>query len=218
MTAGAVDADATTAGPRGRPELFQVRFHGRGGQGVVTASELLSVAAFLQGRFAQAFPSFGSERAGAPVVAFCRISAGEIRTHAPVAEPDAVVVQDATLLHQVDLFNGLGPEGYLLVNTTHSFDEMGLGGLVDRLHEERLVTVPATDLALKHFGRPVPNVVLLGGLAALCGVVSLDSVVAAVHDRFTGAVADGNAAAATEAYRLVSAKAKTANEEVAARA
>jgi pyruvate ferredoxin oxidoreductase gamma subunit len=218
VAAGEVDGSTTTAGPRGRPELFQVRFHGRGGQGVVTAAELLSVAAFLQGRFAQAFPSFGSERAGAPVVAFCRISGTEIRTHAPVDAPDAVVVQDATLLHQVDLFNGLGPEGYLLVNTTHSLDDMGLGGLADRLHRERIVTVPATDLALEYLGRPVPNVVLLGGLAALCGVVSLDSVVAAVHERFAGAVADGNAAAATEAYRLVTAEAKTANKEAAAHA
>jgi pyruvate ferredoxin oxidoreductase gamma subunit len=213
-----VDSATTTAGARRRPELFQVRFHGRGGQGVVTAAELLSVAAFLQGRFAQAFPSFGSERAGAPVVAFCRISSTEIRTHAPVDEPDAVVVQDATLLHQVDLFNGLGPEGYLLVNTTHSFDEMGLGGLVDGLHRERFATVPATDLALEHVGRPVPNVVLLGGLAALCGVISLDSVVEAVHQRFAGAVADRNAAAATEAYQLVAAKVKAASKEVAAHA
>ena len=88
--------------------MFEVRIHGRGGQGVVTAAELLSIAAFDEGRHAQAFPSFGSERTGAPVVAFCRIDDGEIRLREPIAEPDALIVQDPTLLHQVDVFGGLG--------------------------------------------------------------------------------------------------------------
>ena len=189
--------------PQKGPARFQVRFHGRGGQGVVTAAEMLSVAAFLEGRFAQAFPSFGSERAGAPVVAFCRISDAEIRTHSPIATPDAVVVQDATLLHQVDLFGGLGTEGYLLINTTHSFDELGLGELAAGLRRDRLAIVPATQLALEHLGRPVANAVLLGGLAALSGVVSLDAVVGAINERFKGPLAEGNAAAAAAAYNIV---------------
>src|SRR5690348_1607965 len=100
-----------------RPVMFQVRIHGRGGQGVVTAAELLSVAAFSEGRHAQAFPTFGSERTGAPVVAFCRIDDREIRLREPISEPDALIVQDPTLLHQVDLFAGLDPTGYLLINT-----------------------------------------------------------------------------------------------------
>jgi pyruvate ferredoxin oxidoreductase gamma subunit len=87
--------------------MFQIRLHGRGGQGVVSGAEMLSVAAFLEGRYAQAFPSFGSERMGAPVMAFCRIDDKEIRLREPVLEPDAVIVQDPTLLHQVDLFSGL---------------------------------------------------------------------------------------------------------------
>jgi 2-oxoacid:acceptor oxidoreductase gamma subunit (pyruvate/2-ketoisovalerate family) len=97
--------------------MFQVRFHGRGGQGVVTAAELLAEAAFREGRHAQAFPSFGSERMGAPVMSFCRISDRPIRTHEPVTEPDALIIQDPTLLHQTDLFAGLGREGYMLVNS-----------------------------------------------------------------------------------------------------
>jgi pyruvate ferredoxin oxidoreductase gamma subunit len=92
--------------------MFEVRIHGRGGQGVVTAAEMLSVAAFLQGRHAQAFPSFGSERMGAPVVAFCRIADKEIRLREPVMEPDAILIQDPTLLHQVDVFAGLKQAGY----------------------------------------------------------------------------------------------------------
>ena len=89
--------------------MFQIRIHGRGGQGVVSGAEMLSVAAFLEGRYAQAFPSFGSERMGAPVMAFCRIDDKEIRLREPVLEPDALIIQDPTLLHQVDLFKGLRP-------------------------------------------------------------------------------------------------------------
>ncbi|MBP8879918.1 MAG: 2-oxoacid:acceptor oxidoreductase family protein, partial [Dermatophilaceae bacterium] len=106
--------------------MFEVRIHGRGGQGVVTAAELLSVAAFDEGRHAQAFPSFGSERTGAPVVAFCRIADREIRVREPVVLPDAVVVQDATLLNQVDVFAGLKPEGYVLVNSPLTVSQLGL--------------------------------------------------------------------------------------------
>src|SRR6187549_475050 len=123
--------------------MFQIRIHGRGGQGVVTAAEMLSVAAFKEGRHAQAFPSFGSERTGAPVVSFCRISDREIRTREPIAAPDALIVLDPTLLHQVDLFSGLSPDGYLLINTTRSFEELGLGELAAGLRHERLLTVPA---------------------------------------------------------------------------
>src|SRR6187549_550028 len=97
--------------------MFQVRIHGRGGQGVVSAAELLAIAAFLEGRHAQAFPSFGSERTGAPVVAFCRIDDAEIRLREPVANPDALIIQDATLLHQVDLFAGVPPSAYVLINS-----------------------------------------------------------------------------------------------------
>ena len=112
--------------------MFQVRIHGRGGQGVVTAAELLSVAAFREDRHAQAFPSFGSERTGAPVVAFCRIDDRPIRLREPILAPDALIIQDPTLLHQVDVFGGLEPDGYILINTTRTFDELGLAEFVGR--------------------------------------------------------------------------------------
>ncbi|MHB1504747.1 MAG: 2-oxoacid:acceptor oxidoreductase family protein [Acidimicrobiales bacterium] len=183
--------------------MFQVRIHGRGGQGVVTAAELLSAAAFAGGLWSQAFPSFGSERTGAPVVAYCRIDDHEIRTREPVVEPDALIVQDVTLIHQVDLFAGLKPEGYVLMNSGRSFEELGLGDLVLRLPRDHMLNVPATELALKHTGRPVPNAVLLGGLAAVSGVVPLDAVRDAITQRFTGSVAEANVAAAQEAYDFV---------------
>ncbi|RZI42329.1 2-oxoacid:acceptor oxidoreductase [Herbaspirillum sp. HC18] len=191
--------------------LFQVRIHGRGGQGVVSAAEMLSVAAFLEGRHAQAFPSFGSERMGAPVMAFCRIDDKEIRLREPVMHPDALIIQDPTLLHQVDLFSGVSPDGYILINSTRSFDVLGIGEFVKGYRTERLCTVPATELALKHVGRPLPNVALLGGFAAISAKVSIDSVCAAIRDKFDGKIADGNIAAAREAFHYVQEEMKEAS-------
>jgi pyruvate ferredoxin oxidoreductase gamma subunit len=183
--------------------MFQVRIHGRGGQGVVTAAELLSLAAFEEGRHAQAFPSFGSERTGAPVVAFCRIDDRAIRTREPVSEPDALIVQDPTLLHQVDVFGGLRADGYVLINSIRSLDELGLGEWVSGFRHERLLAVPASGLAREHVGQARPNAALLGGLAALTGIVSLESVVGAIRARFSGRLADGNAAAAEACFAFV---------------
>ena len=191
--------------------MFQIRLHGRGGQGVVTGAEMLSIAAFVQGRHAQAFPSFGSERMGAPVVAFCRIDDKEIRLREPIMEPDALIIQDPTLLLQVDVFSGLKPrDGYILINTTRSFDEIGIGEFVSGFRPERLRTVPATELALKHIGRAVPNAGLLGGFAAVTGLISLESVAAAIHGTFSGKIAAGNIAAATAAYEIVMQETKEA--------
>ena len=183
--------------------MFQVRIHGRGGQGVVTAAEILSVAAFDEGRHAQAFPSFGSERTGAPVVSFCRIDDREIRTHEPVMEPDAVIIQDVTLIHQVDLFAGLSREGYVLINTSRDFSELGFGDYFDDYRPERLMTCPATDIALEHLGRPLAQRRLLGGFAALTGEITLDAIDKAVREHFVGPVGERNAAAASAAFDFV---------------
>jgi pyruvate ferredoxin oxidoreductase gamma subunit len=188
--------------------MFQVRIHGRGGQGAVTAAELLSVAAFEEGRHAQAFPSFGSERSGAPVVAFCRLDDREIRTREPVTHPDALIIQDPTLLHQVNVFGGLEPDGYVLINSARSLDDLGLGELSERFRHERMLTVPATEFAREHLGRPVPNLVLLGGFAALTGAVSLDAVAAAIRGKYRGKVAEGNVAGAERAFEYVRAERK----------
>lgn len=183
--------------------MVQVRIHGRGGQGVVTAAELLSVAAFLEGRHAQAFPTFGSERTGAPVVAFCRIDGREIRVREPIVAPDALIVLDPTLLHQVDVFGGLLDDGYVLINTSRTLDELGIGEVARRLPAGQFMTVPATELARRHLGRPIPNAALLGGFAALSGVISIESVAAAIRDRFPAKLAAGNVVAAEQAFALV---------------
>jgi pyruvate ferredoxin oxidoreductase gamma subunit len=178
--------------------MYSVRIHGRGGQGVVTSAELLSLAAFLEGRHAQAIPSFGSERTGAPVVSFCRIDDREIRLREPIAAPDALIVQDPTLLHQADVFAGLVPGGRVLLNSSRTAEALGVAGL-----DAQILTVPASELARTHLGRPLPGPAMLAAFAALTGVVSLESVLAAIRDRFAGAAAEGNAAAAEAAHTFV---------------
>ncbi|HEY4363497.1 MAG TPA: 2-oxoacid:acceptor oxidoreductase family protein [Bryobacteraceae bacterium] len=190
--------------------MFQIRIHGRGGQGVVTAAELLSLAGFLEGKHAQAFPSFGSERMGAPVMAFCRIDEKTIRLREPVMRPDALIVQDPTLLHQVDLFDGLSLQGYVLLNSTRSFHELGLDEFVAKFPEGHCCTVPASELAMQHVGRPLPNAALLGGFAAIAGLLKIESVESAIGSRFAAKIAGGNIAAARAAYDSV----RSANAEV----
>jgi pyruvate ferredoxin oxidoreductase gamma subunit len=184
--------------------MFEVRFHGRGGQGAVTAADLLALAAFEEGRYAQSFPSFGSERTGAPVVSYCRLAEREIRTRQPVVAPDCVIVIDPTLVHQVDLFAGFGPSSYLLVNSSRTLDQLGLGSLPDRYLPGRLLTVPATEVARRLIGRPLPNAALLGGFAALTSQVGIESIGAAVRERFgrTPSLAEQNVAAAAEVFQL----------------
>jgi len=184
--------------------MFQVRIHGRGGQGVVTAAEVLSVAAYLEGKHAQAFPSFGSERKGAPVVAFCRIDDKEIRLREPILEPDALIVQDPTLFKAIDVCQGFKPGGYLLVNSNRSLSELHLDAVVRQMPAGHVLTVPASELALKHIGRPLPNAALLGAFAALTGIVHLKSVVAAIRDAFESEkIANANVAAATAAHDAI---------------
>lgn len=184
--------------------MFATRFHGRGGQGVVTAAELLSVAAFRDGLHAQAFPTFGSERTGAPIVSFCRIDERPIRTREPIASPDALVIQDPTLLHQADVFGGLVDDGFLLVNSGRDLESLGVADVASRLRPGRALTVPATELAREHLGRPLPNVALLGGVAALTGRVSLTALTEAIRERFgPGSIGLGNIAAAEACFGLV---------------
>ena len=183
--------------------MFEVRFHGRGGQGAVTAADLLALAAFGEGRFAQSFPNFGSERMGAPVVAYCRLDEREIRTREPVMQPDCVIVIDPTLVHQVDLFAGLRPEGYVLVNSMRTLDELGLGSLRVRFRLDHLMTVPATEVAQRQVGRPLPNAVLLGAFAALTAQVTVGAVGTAIRERFRKdpAVAERNVAGVAEIFQ-----------------
>ena len=183
--------------------MFQIRIHGRGGQGVVTAAEMLALAGFMEGHKAQAFPSFGSERTGAPVVAFARLSSQEIRLREPVLEPDVVLIQDRTLLDSVDVFGGLKPEGYVLINSSQSVEALGLEDLARRLPAGHALTVPATRFALEKIGRPLPGAGMLAGFAAMTGMMKLESVQAAYNEKFSGRVAQANAEVAALAYESI---------------
>lgn len=191
--------------------MFEIRIHGRGSQGVVTAAELLSVAAFLDGREPQAFPSFGSERMGAPVTSFCRIADTPVRLREPVSTPDAVIIVDATLLHAIDVFAGLKPDGYVLINSSRSLDELGLADLREMHRADRIRAIAATELARQHIGRPLPNVCLLGGFAALTQAVTLPAVEEAVRERFRDPIASANIAAARAAFDTVRASLEAAH-------
>lgn len=186
--------------------MVEVRIHGRGGQGVVTAADLVAYAAFAEGRHAQAFPSFGSERTGAPVVAYARIADEEIRTREPVAKPDIIIVQDPTLLPIIDVFSGLTHSGYCLINSSKSLEELGLRELAREHVPGHILTLAATDIAREYTGRTVPNAVLLGGIAALAHPFQLESVSRAILRRFPGTVGEKNAAAAQAAFHGVRAR------------
>ncbi len=172
---------------------FEIRLHGRGGQGVVTAAELLSVAAFLDGHEAQAFPSFGSERMGAPVMSFCRIADQPIRSREPVTTPARWSSSTPPCSTTSTCFGGLRDDGYALINSIRSPADLGLAELhrTARAGPGAVRRRPPTTPA-RHTGRPLPNVCLLGAFAALTERVSRASLETAVRERFRTAVADAN--------------------------
>jgi pyruvate ferredoxin oxidoreductase gamma subunit len=180
--------------------MFEIRIHGRGGQGVVTAAEMLSVAAFEEGKHSQAIPSFGSERMGAPVVAYVRIDDQPIELCEPVMSPDLLIIQDPTLFQAVDVFSGLVSDGFVLINTSREVEDLHIEEVVQRLPENHVATVAATELAMRHIGRSTPNTALLGALTALTNVIHFSSVIKAINDRFSGDVAERNVCVARSAH------------------
>ncbi len=180
--------------------MFQIRIHGRGGQGVVTAAELLSVAAFFDGKYAQAFPSFGSERTGAPVMAFCRIGETEIRSREPVSHPDIVIIQDSTLLLHVDVFSGLSQKGYVLINSTRTLDDLHVAEFCSTFPQGHCCVIPVSAIAMELLGRALVNTGLVAGFAGLTGLLSKQSVEKAINQKFPGRVGDINSQIATRVY------------------
>lgn len=168
----------------------------------MTAAEMLSLAAFLEGHHAQAFPSFGSERTGAPVVAYARIDDKEIRTHEPILVPDAVVVQDRTLLDVIDVFSGIKDNGFVVINSKED-PKVLVPEICEKLGEGHVFTVPATDFAMQKIGRPLPGAPMLAALAAVTGVFKLESVQKSFQSRYPGKVGDANAETAALAYEYI---------------
>jgi pyruvate ferredoxin oxidoreductase gamma subunit len=178
--------------------MIEIRFHGRGGQGAVTSAELLAQAAIQEGKFAQAFPSFGPERRGAPVLAFSRVSDGQIRIRSQINKPDVVMVLDASLLDILDVTEGLKKGGILVVNSSAPIKE-----LAERFaFDGKLGAVNATELARKILGRPITNTTMLGALVRATGVVDVASLSEPLKHRF-GVIAAKNEQAMRAAYDQV---------------
>jgi pyruvate ferredoxin oxidoreductase gamma subunit len=176
----------------------EIRLHGRGGQGSVTAAELIAVAAFEDKRFSQAFPAFGVERRGAPVMAFARIADRPIRIRSQIYEPDYVVVQDVTLLEVVDVASGLKADGKIIINTDRPKEKLKLKT------EAEVVTIDATKIAMEVLGRPIVNTTMLGAFCGATKEVSLESLNKAISERFKGDLGRKNLAAIKAAYERVS--------------
>ncbi len=179
--------------------MKEIRIHGRGGQGSVTAAELIAVAAFEDGKWSQAFPYFGTERRGAPVTAFARIADQPIRVRSQVYEPDYVIVQDPSLIPGVNVASGIKDDGLIIINTEKKPGEI-------KLETKATVrTLDATALALEVIGLPIVNTALLGAFAGATRIIRLDSVNKAIRERFPGKVGDKNVAAVKRAYELMEA-------------
>jgi pyruvate ferredoxin oxidoreductase gamma subunit/2-oxoisovalerate ferredoxin oxidoreductase gamma subunit len=180
-------------------KIYEVRFHGRGGQGAWTASLLLAQAGLIEEKNIQSFPAFGPERAGAPITAFTRISDEKIQLHSSIYEPDTVVVLDPTLLGP-SVSEGINEDTVLLVNTEKSSKEV-----LDTLGLENIDTwtVDATTLAIDMLGRPITNTAMLGSIVKATGIVKLDSIVRVVKERFEGKIGEMNAELVKKAYEEV---------------
>lgn len=177
--------------------LVEVRWHGRGGQGIVTVSRMLAQAALLDGKYAQAFPEFGPERRGAPVTGYTRISDEPILIHSQIYSPHIVVVVDPTLIGKVDVTRGLSPNGLVVAHSERRPEELKkmLG-----IEEAKVYTVNAMRIALDTLGRPVYNTAMLGALLKATPLVTMDSLAKVVMERFAGALGEKNLAAIKRAY------------------
>ncbi len=178
--------------------MIEIRFHGRGGQGAVTAVRILASAVHLEGKYTQAIPMYGTERRGAPVVAFCRIDDSRIRERDLVHDPDMVVVLDPLLGKTVDVTEGLKPGGLALINHPGTYKEAGLSG------DFRVATVDATKIALEVLGRPITNTAILGALAKVSGQLGLKSLEEAIKNELPSRIVASNVEAARRAFEGVS--------------
>jgi pyruvate ferredoxin oxidoreductase gamma subunit len=177
--------------------LKEIRIHGRGGQGSVTASEFLAEAAFADGLYAQAFPMFGSERHGAPVTAYTRISDKPIRLRSQIYQPDYLIIQDASLFSGNDLLEGLKDGGLVVINSARGGGEFRIP---DRF---KVVAIPATDLALDIVGKPIINTIMVGAFAAASDEIHMEALAKSVRERYPGELGEKEIVAMREAFDRV---------------
>ncbi|MHA1754538.1 MAG: 2-oxoacid:acceptor oxidoreductase family protein [Candidatus Odinarchaeia archaeon] len=179
-------------------KIIEIRFHGRGGQGAWTATQLLAMSALEEGKYAQSFPSFGPERAGAPMMAFVRISSSPINIHSSIYNPESVVVLDPTLLEAVKVDEGLLPNGKIIINS--SDDPQKIKSKLSLEDAQEVWCVPASNLAIEILGREITSTAMIGALVKATGYVSLDSVLKQVSKRFKGGIAEKNEVLIKKAY------------------
>ncbi|BBL61814.1 MAG: pyruvate ferredoxin oxidoreductase subunit gamma [Methanobrevibacter arboriphilus] len=176
--------------------MIEIRFHGRGGQGAVTAAEILAKAAFEDGKFSQAFPFFGVERRGAPVMAFTRIDDKPIQIRYQVQNPDYVVVLDDGLLDVVNVFSGIKNDSSIIINTNKEEN-------LEKNKDKEIYNIDATGIALENLGVPIVNTIMLGSFAKKSGEVSLESIIKVIKETFPGKLGDKNSKAAEIAYNQI---------------
>lgn len=160
--------------------MYQIRIHGRGGQGVVTAAELIAIAAFKEGKFAQAFPAFGVERTGAPIEAFARINDKPIKTREQINQPDILIIQDSTLIGNDRIKRGINNKTVVVVNSAKNKSEINIG-----IPQKNIHVVNATKIALDILGKNIVNTTILGAFARAAGLVSLNSLKEAIREKFS---------------------------------
>jgi pyruvate ferredoxin oxidoreductase gamma subunit len=178
--------------------MKEIRIHGRGGQGSLVLAQFMAIAALENGKYGQAFPFLGGggERRGKPIMAFCRLDDQPIRVRSRITEPDYVIVQDATILKEVDVQKGLKADGLVLINTDKNLSSLGLS-------INNTIATSAEELARRILGRPIINTALLGTFAGVSRELSLESVLKAVRKKFPGELGEKNAQVVAESYRQV---------------
>ena len=179
--------------------MKEISIHGRGGQGSLVLAQFMAIAALEDGKYGQAFPFLGGggERRGKPIMAFCRLSNRPIRLRSRVSKADYVILQDVTILGEVDVAAGLKPGGILLVNTDRDAEDLGLKG------DFQVFTFSADELAREILGRPIMNTALLGAFAAMTGELSLDATLKAVQSKFPGSLGEKNAQVVERSYQML---------------
>lgn len=180
--------------------MLEIRLHGRGGQGAVTSAELIAIAAINKGSFAQAFPSFGPERRGAPVVAFCRVDDRKINIRAKIYKPDVVIVLDPGLLSLLDPTEGMDDGGLLIVNTRKEPREV----LRAPGRSIRVATLDANRIATEELGRPIVNTTMLGCFVKATGLLGIEDIREPLLERFGKKLGERNLKAMERAYQEVS--------------
>lgn len=181
----------------GKETMKEIRIHARAGQGAITTATLLGYAYFLKGMYPYAFPHFGAARMGAPMNAFVRVDSKPVRLRSQIYEPDYIIIMDATLMRGFNCLSGLKDKGIVVVNQRQGMEKPKVSA------SQKILVVPANDIAVKAIGRPLGNTALIGAFAAATGELKLDTVLEAIKKRFSGKALEGNIEAVKQGFAFI---------------